>query len=230
MTDSSRGITLAHQGRMKRPRWNVAILDGDPRAEEALSEAIERAGGAVTTVADGIEDAIGVVFRTNPDVTVLAVGPGAQDGVEVAEGLTAAVACAVVLHTSRMDDAVLRRASAAGAMGFLSKPLRTADLVPTLDLAIARFKDIQRLRQQLADRKVIERAKGLLMARMGLSENQAFQLLRRTAMNRRLPMAHVARSVILIESSGDGRLSLLERGPGGGRPAAGAGAGRAADG
>ncbi len=184
----------------------------------------------MTEVADHIEDAVAVVSRVKADVAVLAVDAGDGVGVGVAEVLTAAVSCPIVLHTNQLGDAVLRRASAAGAMGFLLKPLRPADIVPTLDLAIARFKDIHRLHQQLADRKVIERAKGLLMARIGLSENQAFQLLRRTAMNRRLPMSHIARAVIMAESACDGRLSLID-GPVARSPrVATAGNGKAADG
>jgi response regulator NasT len=215
---------------MNRPRWNVVVLDEGLRSQLALSEAIELAGGVVTKVADRIEDAVRVISRAKPDVTILAMGEGETDGAEMAEAVTAAVSCPVVLYTNQIPDTVLRRASAAGAMGFLLKPLRTGDIAPTLDLAIARFKDMHRLRQQLADRKMIERAKGLLMARVGLSENQAFQMLRRTAMNRRLPMSHIARSVILAESAWDSGRSRIDGPASPNLRAAPAGNGKAADG
>jgi response regulator NasT len=173
---------------MNRPRWNVAVLDEDARSRLALSQAIDGAGGVMASVAHSIEAAVGVLARTKPDVAILALAAGRADRAEVAEAVIAAASCPVILYMDQIDEVVLRRASAAGAMGFLLKPLRFTDLAPTLDLAVARFKDIHRLREQLADRKVIERAKGLLMARIGFSENQAFQLLRRTAMNRRLSL------------------------------------------
>ena len=213
---------------MHRQRWKVAVLDDDPRSQREFTEAIERAGGTVAAMSDRMEDAVPVVAGATPDVTVLAVS-GRAAAVELAEVLLTAVPCPLVLFTSELDDEVIRRAAAAGAMAFLMKPLRAAELSPTLDLAIARFKDIRHLRQQLADRKVIERAKGLLMARVGLSENQAFQLLRRTAMNRRLRMVQVARSVMLAESSWDAPLAVLE-GPAARATATSAGTRRAADG
>jgi response regulator NasT len=90
-------------------------------------------------------------------------------------------------------------------MGFLLKPLRAAEVAPVLDLAIARFADIQDLRRTLASRKLIERAKGLLMKRRGLDEDDAFRLLRTTAMNQRRPMAEVAHAVLVAESLADER-------------------------
>ncbi|PYM35909.1 MAG: hypothetical protein DME17_11290 [Candidatus Rokuibacteriota bacterium] len=108
----------------------------------------------------------------------------------------------IVLMARRRGDALIERARRAGVMGYLLKPLRAEELPPVLDLAIARFAEIRDLRQRLEARKLIERAKGLLMTRQGLSEEEAFRILRRTAMNRRRSMAEVAQAVILAESMG----------------------------
>jgi response regulator NasT len=86
-------------------------------------------------------------------------------------------------------------------MGFLLKPLRRGQLAPTLDLAVARFHEARRLRRALEDRKVIERAKGRLMDREGLGEDEAYRRLRTTAMNTRRPMVEVALRVLGAEAT-----------------------------
>ena len=106
----------------------------------------------------------------------------------------------VVLFTSHTDAALVERARAAGVMGYLLKPLRPAELAPALDLAIARFAETRQLKQTLEGRKVIERAKGTLMARLGLTEDEAFKRLRRAAMDSRKPMVEVARALLVSES------------------------------
>ena len=85
-------------------------------------------------------------------------------------------------------------------MAYLLKPLRPAELAPALDLAVARFGEVKSLRARLDERKVIERAKGALMRRYGLSEEDAFQRLRRAAMDSRRSMAEIARALLVSES------------------------------
>jgi len=85
-------------------------------------------------------------------------------------------------------------------MAYLLKPLRPAELAPALDLAVARWQEARALRQRLDERKLIERAKGTLMTRHGLSEDEAFKRLRRTAMDTRRPMVEIARAVLVSES------------------------------
>jgi len=85
-------------------------------------------------------------------------------------------------------------------MSYLLKPLRSAELAPVLDLAVARFREALALRRSLEDRKVIERAKGRLMARYQLSEDEAFHRLRRVAMDSRRPMVDIARALLVSES------------------------------
>jgi response regulator NasT len=105
-----------------------------------------------------------------------------------------------VLFTSRSDPTLIERARRAGVMAYLLKPLRAPELAPALDLAIARFQETRQLRQSLDDRKLIERAKGALMTRFGLTEEQAFRRLRRTAMDNRRPMVEIAKALLVSES------------------------------
>jgi response regulator NasT len=187
---------------MKSPRWRVAILDDHGPSRSDLAAAVIAAGGAVAETAEDARAAVGVVGRARPDVAVFAVGLRDGDGIDAAAAVMAADPCPIVLCTRRRGDALIERARRAGVMGYLLKPLRAEELPPVLDLAIARFAEIRDLRQRLEARKLIERAKGLLMTRQGLSEEEAFRVLRRTAMNRRRSMAEVAQAVILAESMG----------------------------
>jgi two-component system, response regulator PdtaR len=187
---------------MKSPRWRVAILDDHGPSREDLAAAVVAAGGAVAETAEDASAAVGVVGRARPDVAVFAVGLRDGDGIDAAAAVMAADPCPIVLCTRRRGDALIERARRAGVMGYLLKPLRAEELPPVLDLAIARFAEIRDLRQRLEARKLIERAKGLLMTRQGLAEDEAFRVLRRTAMNRRRSMAEVAQAVILAESMG----------------------------
>jgi two-component system, response regulator PdtaR len=189
------------------PRWRVVIVDDHERSRAALRAAVWAAGGEVAGEALRGSDALAVVMRTAPDVAIFAVGLPDGDGVELAAGVSAAADCPVVLMSSHTDEAIVSRASAAGVMAFLVKPLRASELRPALDIAIARFREVRELRRALEDReraleerKVIERAKGLLMTRLGLGEEEAFRRLRRAAMDQRRPMVEIARALLVSES------------------------------
>jgi response regulator NasT len=147
-----------------------------------------------------VADALTLVQRTKPDVAIFAVGLPDGDGVAVATDVIVKSACPVVLFTSHTDEKLTERAREAGVMAYLLKPLRPAELAPALDLAVARFRETRELRQSLEDRKVIERAKGRLMEKHALTEEQAFQRLRRTAMDNRRPMVEIARAVLVSDT------------------------------
>jgi len=178
----------------------VAILDDHERSRAALRAAIWAAGGEVAGEAHRCVDALALVERTKPTVGIFAVGLGDGDGVEAAAEVIAGGSCPIVLFTSHTDDTLVERATAAGVMAYLLKPLRPAELAPALDLAVARWDEARTLRMRLEERKVIERAKGTLMLRHGLTEDEAFKRLRRTAMDTRRPMVEIARAVLVSES------------------------------
>jgi response regulator NasT len=181
-------------------RWRVAVVDDHAPSRGDLRAAVESAGGEVVGEAMRVADALPMVSAARPDVVVLAVGLPDGDGVAAAAAVTTASRCPAVLFTSHTHDELVARAQAAGVMAYLLKPLRPAELAPTLDLVVARFGEVQRLRQTLEERKVIERAKGRLMDRMNLSEDEAFRRLRRAAMNSRRPMVEIARALLVSES------------------------------
>jgi len=184
------------------PRWRLVVIDDHARSRSVVRSTVAALGGSVAeaeTASGGIE----LVERLRPDAVMIAVGLPDKDGVELAADIMRRAPSPIVLMTSHAGSTVVRRASLAGAMAYLAKPLRPEELEPAIELAIARFAELARagreteaLRRALAERKVIERAKGLLMQRFGLTEAGAFGLLRKTAMNRRLTMAVVADEVV----------------------------------
>lgn len=181
------------------PRWKVVIVDDHERSRCALRAAVWNAGGDVGGEAVRAGDAVPLIKRVSPDIAVFAAGLPDGDGVGAAAQAIADAQCPVVLCTSHTNPALLDRARAAGIMGFLLKPLRTPELAPTLDLAIARFREARELQQSLDGRKFIERAKGQLMARFRLTEDEAFRRLRRAAMDSRRPMVEIAKALLVTE-------------------------------
>jgi len=190
---------MASEGLKFDPRWRVAILDDHERSRASLRAAIWVAGGAVVGEAVRCVDALPLVRRARPDVAVFAVGLPDGDGVEAARQVIDA-GYPVVLFTSHTGQELVDRARSAGVIAYLLKPLRAAELAPVLDLAVARFRETCELRRSLDDRKVIERAKGRLMARYHLSEDEAFHRLRRAAMDSRRPMVDIAKALLVSES------------------------------
>jgi len=191
--------SMASEAPKPDPRWRVAILDDHERSRAALRAAIWAAGGEVVGEAVRCADAAALMRRTSPDVAVCAVGLPDGDGVEVARQLIEG-GCPVVLFTSHTRQELVDRARSAGVMSYLLKPLRSAELAPLLDLAVARFGETRDLRRSLEERKIIERAKGRLMARYHLSEEEAFRRLRRAAMDSRRPMVEIAKALLVSES------------------------------
>ena len=186
-------------------RWRVAIVDDHERSRAAVRAAVWAAGGEVAGEAARCADALA-------DGDAVAPGRRHRRGRLARRRrrgrsrppVTQSAGCPVVLLTSHTRDDFVARAQAAGVMAYLLKPLRPAELAPTLDLAVARFHETSRLRRTLEERKVIERAKGRLMERLNLTEDEAFRRLRRAAMNSRRPMVDVARALLVSESIAEG--------------------------
>jgi AmiR/NasT family two-component response regulator len=181
------------------PRWRVAILEGDAASRAALRTAIEAAGGTVAIEAPVRLDALPLMRQTRPDVLILAPSLSGRREPALMPRIAAAVDCPAVLFTRDTEAAVVKQANRARVMAFMLKPLRPAELAPTLDLALARFREVRRLEQARADRPVVDQAKGKLMSDRRLSEQEAFRWLRRQAMDSRQRLGDVARAVLATE-------------------------------
>lgn len=189
-----------------KPRWRVLIIDDHGPSRAALAGAVGALGGHVVGSGSRVEDVVRLVDRHRPDVVVLAVGLSDGDGIDAARQVMSAHPCPLVLYTSRTDADVAARAADAGVLGFLAKPLRPEELGPALDLALSRFRDLvairnenEELKRKLESRRLIDRAKSVLIRRLGLTEPEAYRRLQKTAMDTRRPMVAVAEALLLTE-------------------------------
>jgi AmiR/NasT family two-component response regulator len=183
----------------------LVIDDHEPSRKNlvgVLAESGFQIVGAATSGAAGLD----LASATAPDVILMAVGLPDLDGIRAARKIMQANPLPIVLVTSHYDAATIERAKRAGVMGYLIKPLREGELLPAIELAISHFqefvalqKENENLKKTLEARKVIERAKGILMKRQRLSEPEAFSLIQRKSMDMRKPMVEIAQAVILSQ-------------------------------
>jgi response regulator NasT len=168
-----------------------------------LRRVLEEAGFEVCAEARDGEEAVALAARERPDLAVLDVKMPRLDGIEAARRILADHPIPIVMLTAYGQDELVARAIEAGVFGYLVKPFREADLLPAIQAARARHAELVELRDEaeslaeaLASRKVVERAKGLLMEREGLSEQAAFARLRRASQVSGRPMKVVAEALI----------------------------------
>jgi len=182
----------------------VVIAEDDALIRLDLAELLTEEGFAVVGQATTGEQAIAMATRLRPDVVLMDVLMPRTDGITATAALTANHIGPVLMLTAFSQPAALiERARDAGAMAYVSKPFTTATLLPAIEIAIARYSDTTALRAQATDisqrlqsRKVIDRAKELLMTNRGMTEPEAFRWLQRTAMDHHTPLLKIATAVI----------------------------------
>ena len=196
-------IRAADTVRSDRAGRRVLIADDDPLIRMDLAEMLAEEGFEVVgQVGDG-ERAAALAITLRPDLVIMDVKMPGKDGIQAAAEIAAAQIAPVIILTAYSDRDLVQRANHAGAMTYLAKPFSKATLLPAIELTSARYAEAAALRAELAEatqrlhtRKVIDRAKGLLMAQEGMTEPQALRWLERTATDRRTLMDAVARDVI----------------------------------
>ncbi len=168
-----------------------------------LRKTLEDAGFDVCAEARNGEEAVALAASERPDLAILDVKMPKLDGIEAARRILGERPIPIVMLTAYGHDELVSRAVEAGVFGYLVKPFRDSDLLPAIRAARARHDELQALREEaeslteaLATRKVVERAKGLLMEREGLSEQDAFARLRRVSQSSNRPMKVVAEAVV----------------------------------
>jgi AmiR/NasT family two-component response regulator len=168
-----------------------------------LKEILERAGFDVCAEARDGEEAVALAERERPDLAILDVKMPRLDGIEAARRILDQRPIPIVMVTAYGQDELVSRAVEAGVFGYLVKPFREADLLPAIHAARARHDELEALRVEaesladaLATRKVVERAKGLLMERESLSEPEAFKRLQRASQVSGRPMKVIAEALI----------------------------------
>jgi AmiR/NasT family two-component response regulator len=181
----------------------VIIAEDEALIRLDLKEMLEEEGySVVAEVGDG-QQAVDRATELRPDLVILDIQMPVLDGLSAAEQIASARIAPVIVLTAFSQRELVERARDAGAMAYLVKPFSKNDLVPAIEVARARFSEmtaldseVRTLEERLETRKVVEKAKGLLMAEQGISEAEAFRWIPRTAMNQRTSMKALAQSIV----------------------------------
>ncbi|OKL54879.1 response regulator [Bowdeniella nasicola] len=187
----------------KRAARRVVVAEDEPLIRLDIVECLTDSGyDVVGEAGDGLK-AVELVTELEPDVVIMDIKMPEMDGITAAERIIKEGICAVVMLTAFSQTELVERARDAGAMAYVVKPFNPSDLLPAIEIAVSRFNEIQSLEAEVADltdrfetRKRVDRAKGLLMSKMGLTEPESFRWIQKTSMDRRLTMREVADAVI----------------------------------
>lgn len=189
-------------------RTRIIIADDESIVRADLKEMLTNLGYLVIgDVGDG-QSAVNLARELKPDVVLMDIKMPNMDGIEAAKILTEEQIAPVVLLTAYGQKELVDQAKEAGVVGYLVKPFRETDLLPAIEVALSRFKEFKTVRQEVADlqhaletRKLVERAKGILMDTQGIEENEAFRKIQKMSMNTRKPMKEVAEAIILAHEA-----------------------------
>jgi AmiR/NasT family two-component response regulator len=183
----------------------IMIVDDDSLIRLDLHDMLERMGYLVVGEAGDAQSAINAARALRPDLVIMDIRMGGElDGIDAAKLLTAEQIGPVLLLTAFSDIELVRRAKEAGVVGYVLKPFSEAELRATVEVTLARFQERQALeresidlREELETRKLVERAKGVLMNELKVSEAEAYNRIQKASMNTRKPMRDIAEAILL---------------------------------
>jgi response regulator NasT len=186
----------------------IAVADDEPDMRDYFAKILPRLGHRVVVVAENGAELVEHCRAVHPDLVITDIKMPDMDGIDAALQLYRDRPVPVILVSAYHDPELIRRAEADHIMGYLVKPIKQADLEPIIALTMRRFEQFEQLRQEAADlrqaledRKLIERAKGILMKRAVLDEPTAFRRLQKTASDRNLKLVEVARMIVTAEEA-----------------------------
>jgi response regulator NasT len=181
----------------------ILVAEDEALIRLDLVEMLGEQGYEVVGQASNGEQAVTLAKELAPDLVIMDVKMPVLDGLSAAEQLHETKACPVIMLTAFSQTELVERARDAGVMAYIVKPFTADDLRPAIDIATSRWQELKALEAEIADlgerletRKLVDRAKGVLMSQLKLSESDAFRWIQKTAMDRRLGMKEVAEAVI----------------------------------
>ena len=181
----------------------VVVAEDEALIRLEIVEILRDNGFDVVGEAGDGETAVALATELKPDLVIMDVRMPRMDGIEAADRLAKNHVAPVVLLTAFSQKDLVERASEAGALAYVVKPFTPNDLLPAIEIALARYAQIIALEAEVSDlaerfetRKLVDRAKGLLTEKMGLSEPDAFRWIQKASMDRRLTMHEVAKAII----------------------------------
>jgi len=193
---------------MTSKKIRILVAEDEALIRMDLVEMLQEAGYEIVAQATNGEEAIALASEHHPDLAILDVKMPVLDGISAAEKIISIAP--VLMLTAFSQRELIDRARDAGVMAYVVKPFTIGDLIPAIEIAISRHTQMKSLAEEVADlherletRKIIDRAKGILMKALNLSEPEAFSWIQRAAMDRRLTMKEVANAVISPEAALD---------------------------
>jgi response regulator NasT len=180
----------------------VLIAEDDGLAAQEIERELRGLGHQVVGVAETGRRAVEMARMLEPELALLDIGMPGVDGIEAAQEILAARAIPIIMVTGHAEPEIVARAAAAGVFTYLLKPVRARELGTAIQIALARFSELQALHRQVRDlrealevRKVVEQAKGILMRRLQVPEAEAFRMLQRRAASQRKSIREIAEGV-----------------------------------
>lgn len=185
----------------------VVIADDDSITRMDLQEMLQGLGYLVVGDCGDGASTVNLARQLRPDLVIMDIRMPEMDGIEAAKILSSEQVAPVLLLTAHSEPELVQRAMEAGVINYLLKPYRETQLAPAIDVALRRYAEFKQMNAELGSlrgaleaRKVIERAKGLLMKQFGLSESEAFRKIQKRSMDSRKSMQEVAEAILLAES------------------------------
>ncbi len=184
----------------------VLIADDESIRLLSLASQLAALGHRVVAEATQGDEAVRLAIEHRPDLAILDIKMPVMDGIEAAERITQSQPIPIILVTAYSEAQLVERAARANISAYLMKPVAEDDLLPAITLALARFREFESLRREVADlrdaldaRKVVEKAKGILMRRLGLTEDEAFRRLQKQSQDTNRKLAEVAEAVVTAD-------------------------------
>jgi response regulator NasT len=186
----------------------IAVADDEPRMRDYLKKILPRLGHQVVCAASNGRELVEHCLLTKPDLIITDITMPDMDGIDAAVAIYRHAPIPVILVSAHHDRELIERAEADHILAYLVKPIKQADLEPAIGIALRRFEqfatlsqEASDLRQALTDRKVVERAKGILMKKTGLDEPDAFRRMQKLASERNRKLVDIAQMILTAEEA-----------------------------